>query len=166
MFQRLENDYETAESKNMVGKVLTALYVSRRGLTESELLDMLHLQHGHWSPLYLAINESIVSKSGFLTFFHDHMKQAVYTRYGASESQMRDILLAHFNTCPDRQRHLEEVPYQLEKGSKFSALCDYITDLDNFTALYDGAFKFDLYRYWRMVDSQLACMCYCFTYFS
>ncbi len=60
---------------------MSLVWVSRRGLTESEILDILDLPHSVWAPLHLALEEALVSRSGFLYFFHDYMKQAVEARY-------------------------------------------------------------------------------------
>jgi hypothetical protein len=41
--------------QGLVGDVLSLIWVSRRGLTESELLDILNIPHSLWSPLHLAM---------------------------------------------------------------------------------------------------------------
>jgi hypothetical protein len=46
--------------QGLVGDVLSLIWVSRRGLTESELLDILEIPHSLWSPLHLAMVRSYV----------------------------------------------------------------------------------------------------------
>ena len=61
--------------------VLNWLLCCKKGLTETELLEILDLPHSVWSPLHIAMDEYIISRSGVLTFFHDYMRQAVEARY-------------------------------------------------------------------------------------
>jgi hypothetical protein len=39
------------------------------------------VSHAVWSPVHLALEDSIISRSGLFSFFHDYMRQAVETRY-------------------------------------------------------------------------------------
>ena len=61
-----------------------------RGLSENELLQLLSpgakpasepLPRHYWAPLYLALDESLVSREGQLSFFHDYLRQAVWREY-------------------------------------------------------------------------------------
>lgn len=71
---RWERDYEG--DSDLVGGALSLLWAARRGLLESELLAILGtagqpLSRAVWSPFYLAAQDSPVSRSGLLGFFHD-----------------------------------------------------------------------------------------------
>eukprot|EP01128_Nolandella_sp_AFSM9_P003370 TRINITY_DN1445_c0_g1_i2.p1 TRINITY_DN1445_c0_g1~~TRINITY_DN1445_c0_g1_i2.p1 ORF type:complete len:1454 (-),score=310.78 TRINITY_DN1445_c0_g1_i2:10-3903(-) len=155
-FQRLTDDFGGLR-KNLLKDVLSLLWVSRKGLTENELQEILSLPSAIWSPLFIAMSESIVSKSGYLTFFHDYMRQATKAMYLSSKrdvDQAREKLIAYFSTVADDSRKLEEVPYQLENCGKFSELSMFITTLSHFRELYKGESKFDLYRYWRLASEK------------
>lgn len=60
---------------------MSLIWVSRRGLYESEILDLLGVSRMVFSPFFFAIQESLVSRSGLLNFFHDYLRQAVEARY-------------------------------------------------------------------------------------
>ena len=148
-----------------------------KGLTETELLEILDLPHSVWSPLHIAMDEYIISRSGVLTFFHDYMRQAVEARYSFPPSslfihfylflfkfkryvrntsmanQYREKLIAYFSGKTGKDvlpaRKCEEVPYQLLRSSNWNALADCITDLSMFLLLFTEEYKFDLYRYWQ-----------------
>jgi nephrocystin-3 len=88
------------ERPNLVRDALGYLATARRGLTESELLQLLSssgnpanepLPRSIWSPLYLALEESLVSRNGRLGFFHDFLRQAVEQEYLDEESEVRKI---------------------------------------------------------------------------
>ena len=78
------------ERPDLVRESLGYLGLARRGLTEGELLELLSdksiplsspLPRHYWSPLYLALADSLVSRSGQLGFFHNYLKQAVESEY-------------------------------------------------------------------------------------
>lgn len=83
------------------------------GLSETEITEVLGINSSTWSPLFIAMTEMVVSKSGSLTFFHDYMRQAVEQRYLKPRNEYnayRDKLVAHFSAPGrDQQRRLEEV---------------------------------------------------------
>ena len=102
MLERLENDYEL-DCEGLVRKVMTLIWASRRGLSENEIKELLSsrdnpLPHAYWSPLYLALEESLVSRSGLLTFFHDYLRKAVQDRYlskAVGDKYIRDTESEH-----------------------------------------------------------------------
>ncbi len=81
VLERYENDYER-ERAGMVRDAMTLIWASRRGLSESELLELLGedgkpLPQAVWAPFYVAAEHSFVSRSGLIGFFHDYLRQAV-----------------------------------------------------------------------------------------
>jgi hypothetical protein len=159
VFQRLEGDFETdSNTVGLVGRVLSSICVSRKGLTESELLSLLNINHAVWSPLFLSLEEALVSRSGYLTFFHDYMRQAVESRYLMNKqmkSAFRHEIIAYFKKQEKDSRFYEEVPFQLEQSGAFEELARFITQIDNFLVLAKGEFTFDLYRYWRSIPEHI-----------
>jgi len=82
---RYEDDYECDRS-GLVREAMSLLWAARRGLSEAELLELLGsngepLPGAYWSPLYLAAEQSLVSRAGLIGFFHDYLRQAVRSRY-------------------------------------------------------------------------------------
>ncbi|HHL32770.1 MAG TPA: DUF4062 domain-containing protein [Desulfobulbaceae bacterium] len=53
---RLEQDYEK-EWPGLVGQAMSLLWASRRGLSESEILEIMHLPQLIWSPLFLTLQD-------------------------------------------------------------------------------------------------------------
>eukprot|EP01125_Pyxidicula_operculata_P016146 TRINITY_DN552_c0_g1_i1.p1 TRINITY_DN552_c0_g1~~TRINITY_DN552_c0_g1_i1.p1 ORF type:complete len:1462 (+),score=367.44 TRINITY_DN552_c0_g1_i1:741-5126(+) len=155
VFARLETEFHS-KHKGLVSDVLGSLWVSRRGLTESELLSVLSIPQNVWSPFLISINEMIANRSGFLSFFHDYMRQAVQQRYLSSDSNKltyRTKLITYFNrTEIEISRRVEEVPYLFECSNQYSGLFTFITNIDNFKILLNPEYKFDMYRYWRLVS--------------
>ena len=85
---------------NLVRESLGYLAIARRGLTESELLQLLSVSENPstsplprkiWSPLYLALEDSLVSRNGQLGFFHDYLRQAVEREYLDEDWERKNI---------------------------------------------------------------------------
>ena len=75
---------------DLVRESLGLLWVARRGLTESELLQLLSghenpathpLPRALWSPIFLGLEGSLVERNGRLSFFHDFLREAVAREY-------------------------------------------------------------------------------------
>ena len=90
ILMQLEADFSPREYPHLVHEGLGLLGMARRGLTERELLELLSpgerpaadcIPRHYWSPLYLALEDSLVSREGQLSFFHDYLRQAVWLEY-------------------------------------------------------------------------------------
>ena len=155
VLERLEKDYER-ERRALVRDVTTLLWASRRGMSESELLEILQedgapLLRVHWSPLYLALEESLVSRAGLLSFFHDFLKKAVEARYLHSPElkQKAHITIAdYFDKREIDDRKVDELPWQLWRGERWQRLKDCVTDMEMFLKLRTEAKQYELTGYW------------------
>lgn len=132
---RCEADYEP-ECPGLVGAALRALWASRNGLAEPELLDLVGppgspLPSAHWSPLYLALRDSLVIRSGLLGFFHAGLRDAVALRYLAEADDRRVAhrrLAAYFGTRGMTRRRVEERPWQLAQAGDWPDLADELAN--------------------------------------
>jgi len=98
VLKNLERDFTPKEHPSLVHRALGLMGTSLRGLSEGELLQLLSpgsnpatnpLPRHYWAPLYLALEESLVSREGQLSFFHDYLRQAVWREY-LDEAHERD----------------------------------------------------------------------------
>jgi hypothetical protein len=170
VLERWENDYDRARP-GLVRDAMTCLWAARRGLSESEVLDLLGargqpLPRAHWSPLHLAAEQALVSRSGFLSFFHDDLRVAVWSRYLRREEHRSTAhlrLANHFETAPPGRRRLDELPWQLAAAAAWQRLYELLSDLAFVDDLW-WADAFHLRSYWarleergfRMVDAYRA----------
>jgi tetratricopeptide (TPR) repeat protein len=167
ILERYEQDYEH-DRPDLVRDVMTCLWASRRGLSETELLAMLGpngqpLPHARWSPLFLAAEQSLVRRSGLIGFANEYLRQAVADRYVPTDNDRRKAhlrLASHFAFGSAGPRQLDELPWQLRAGSHWPPLFDLLSDGDFFHDLW-LADEFDAKSYWarleehsfRMVDA-------------
>jgi hypothetical protein len=88
-----------------VRETFCLLTVSRRGLSEVELLDIMGILRVELSPLLIASSELLVSSSGLLNLTQDGLKRAVERRYMPFFEQRRKY-------------HLDIAAYFEEKGEE------------------------------------------------
>ncbi len=90
VLKNLEQDFTPPEHPGLIHRALGLMGAALRGLSESEILQLLSssnapasvpLPRHYWAPLYLALEESLVSREGQLSFFHDYLRQAVWREY-------------------------------------------------------------------------------------
>lgn len=157
---RLEKDYER-ESPGLVRKVMSLLWASRNGLAENELLEMLGsesspMPQAHWSPLYLALLESLVNRSGLLTFFHDFLRQAVENRYLGSKEEVtaaHSAIADFFDKRALSDRKITELPWQYAKIEAWDRLYSNMSNLDFFALMMDKD-QFEAKSFWTLLESK------------
>ena len=154
---RWEQDY--AGDSDLVGEALSLLWAARRGLSEAELLEMLGtagqpLPQAVWSPFYLAAQDSLVSRSGFLGFFHDYLREAVRDTYLPSAEPQYTVhqrLANYFARQPLAPRSIDELPWQLAQAREWARLQDLLVDLPFLSAAWE-ANQFEVKAYWAQLE--------------
>jgi len=96
----------------------------------------------------------------FAHFYVQDMRAAVYARYIAGKDQQKvethKALANLFSKIEGHaERKVEELPYQLEQAQEYEKLRTCLVDLGMFDKLYTTNNKFDLFKYWRTVESKL-----------
>jgi tetratricopeptide (TPR) repeat protein len=161
VLERLEKDYEN-ERKGLVKGLLTLIWASRRGLSETEILELLGtgetpMPRAFFSTLYLALEESLVNRSGLLAFFHDFLRKAVETRYLPNLQDKKDahLTIANFferKTLDDRK--VDELPWQFCQAKAWQRLKDCVTDINIFQHLMNDGMEYELTGYWLSISNR------------
>jgi tetratricopeptide (TPR) repeat protein len=159
VLQRYERDYDR-ERPGLVRDAMTAIWASRRGLTEPELLRILGddgnpLPQAIWAPLALAAERSLSSRSGLIGFSHDYVRQAVKNRYLPTEEteQMAHLRLADcFSSLELTPRKVDELPWQLAEAKAWQRLYDLLADLEFFEEAWVRN-RFDVKAHWARVEA-------------
>jgi hypothetical protein len=159
ILERYEEDYER-DRAGLVRETMTLLWAARRGLSETELLELLGtdqepLPQARWSPLYLAAEGSLVSRSGLIGFVHDYLRQAVEDKYVGGEQPQRQAhvkLADYFEGQYLGARKIDEMPWQLAEAKSWQRLCDLLADQPFFTAAW-GANEFEVKTYWAKIEA-------------
>ncbi|MFH2057647.1 MAG: tetratricopeptide repeat protein [Pseudomonadota bacterium] len=160
ILDRLEQDYET-DHPGLVGEALSLIWAARRGLSETELIEIMGLPRLTWSPLFLALHDSLVTRSGLLNFFHDYLRQAVQEKYIQTSEIEKNVhlrLAGYFKTNEINERKIDELPWQLEQAQEWELLKDCLSDLSFFKAAYNQN-EFEIMAFWQKIEdnSDLTC---------
>jgi tetratricopeptide (TPR) repeat protein len=156
---RYEADFER-ERPGLVGDAMRALWASRRGLSEPELLALLGgpggeaVPHAIWSPLVLAAEDGLVTRSGTLGFATPLHHQAVADRYLPTEADRQAAAAAvagYFGDQPLGPRVVEELPWAQLAAGDVDGLVATISDLTYLDAAYPIAHR-DLRRQWARAE--------------
>jgi hypothetical protein len=159
ILERYEKDYEDAEHRGLVRDAMSLLWAARRGLAEAEILELLGsgdvpLPRIYWSPLYLAAEMSLVSRSGLIGFFHDYFRQAVRELYLPTEEDCRHAhlrLADYFQGMELTPRQVDELPWQLAEAEAWQRLYALLADLAFFDAAW-GANQYEVKANWVLIE--------------
>ncbi|MBC7816441.1 MAG: tetratricopeptide repeat protein, partial [Planctomycetaceae bacterium] len=145
-----------ADGTKLVSDTLLLLWAARRGLSEFELLEALG-EHGRplpravWSPLFLAMSDALVSRSGLLTFAHDFLRTATRDVCLSSEpdQQRAHRRLAEYfqRQTAWSDRRLDELPWQLAAAGERQQLHVALSNPACFLGL-NKRNEYELLGYW------------------
>ena len=155
---RWEQDY--GGDTDLVGDALSLIWASRRGLSETELLELLgdadqSLPRAEWSPLYLAAEASLINRGGLIGFFHDYLREAVQDAYlpTPDHEQRAHLRLAdYFAGCEPGPRRIDELPWQLAEAAAWQRLYDLLADLEFFETAWDFD-QYEVKAYWARLEA-------------
>jgi len=116
------------------------------------------LSRAYWSPLYLAAEPSLVSRSGLISFFHDYLREAVKQAYLPAAAQQRDAhrtLATYFGLQSQlpRSRQLDELPWQWQEASEWRSLASLLAQPRFVDALW-AKNEFEVKSYWTRIEME------------
>ena len=156
---RYEADFDR-DRPGLVRDAMRALWAARRGVSEPELLALLGgpgrdpVPHAVWSPLVLAAEDGLVTRSGVLGFATPIHRQAVEDRYLPTEADRRQAaaaLAAYFASEPLGPRQVEELPWAQLAAGDVDGLVRTISDLAYLDLAYPIAHR-DLRQQWARAE--------------
>ena len=156
LFERVLERVEKDCGKMQVKAAMTAIWASRAGLTEKEILGIADLKPATWAPIRHALDEALMDAEGKITFAHDYMRSGVRDRYLQSEAKKRDRhrkLARWFQSRPVDQRRVQEEPFQWRLAGSWSDLKICLTDRLLFEALKTHTSSEELWGYWLLLEA-------------
>lgn len=159
---RWQRDYER-DRPGLVGETLSLIYAARRGLSETELLQLLapcsnsvlithnsSLPPALWAPLRAALEDSLVDRGGILNFAHDYLRTAVETLFVSDLDKRDDLQLQladYFEAQIITARTCDELPWLLKETDSRVRLRSCLLDIDRFLLMRDRDAN-ELLGYW------------------
>ena len=158
ILERYEEVYEK-DRKNLVKDAFSLIWAARRGLSETELMELLNsvnypLPRAYWSPLYLAAEQSLIARSGLLNFSHAYFRQAVQEKYLPGEEKQKNAhlcLAEYFNKPEITPRKIDELPWQFSEVKKWKQLYNLLSDLPFFEAGWKNN-EYEIKTYWAAIE--------------
>jgi nephrocystin-3 len=168
LYERILERLEAEGNAEAVEKVMTSLWASRAGLSETELLAITRLAPLQWAPIDLAFEKAFGRNGSRLVFDHDYLRKAVEDRYVQNDSAQAKahFLLAkslgHYGSPAMYAKLLENVfffdrwceeyPWQLMHAKKYSMLRRVIfTRSSNLMLFFEYRGAREVLSYWLLL---------------
>ncbi|MDR0502059.1 MAG: tetratricopeptide repeat protein [Treponema sp.] len=139
--------------KSAVKDILSLLALSRRGLTETEIVNISKVPKLYWSQLSNCMSAHLKTINGFVTFSGGLMLNAVKNRYLKDSGARRACRLsisAYMESGEEVSfnRKCGELPFQLMELKDYDRLYGFLLDKKAFDHIY-AKDKYELGGYWR-----------------
>jgi len=151
LFERVLHRVERDIGKSAVRSTLSALWASRAGLAEKELLALTGLTPATWAAIRHALDEALLEINGRISFAHDYVRLAIRDRYLASEALQQRAhrqLGRWFAQQAVDARRVEEEPWQWLQAKAWRRLQRCLTDEVMVDPLLDADEGLALLGYW------------------
>ena len=143
LFDRLEQDY----GQDIVRLVICLLTYSREGLSETEIVDLVHASPLQWSNIRHSISPLFTYRAGNLCIDKFTVARQIDRYYGDAAPTVRRMLIEHFGQGKD-DRSARECLFQYYHLQDFDSLYRALLDVDMFSRLYQIGVT-ELFPYWK-----------------
>ena len=157
LFQRVLERMERDFGAGFVREILMLVATSRRGLTETELIEISGATRVELSEILHALDYHLFRRQGRLDFFHAWLRRAVEERYLRDddvEQTMHARLASYFRHGVPSSRLAEELPWQLQKAGDIEGLRSVVGDIELFPFLATEEMRYELLGYWRLLKER------------
>ena len=158
VFEHVLARVEADLGKKPVQQAMEAIWASRAGLYQDELLAIAKLVPAQWAAIQNALDESIYESGGKISFGHDYLRKAVEDRYGLTGKKKLKLhrkLAEWFSTQEVDARVAEELPWQYSHGNKLKSLKAFLTNLPYFSLVLNNTNgNHDAALYWKQLGGE------------
>ncbi|MEP7234573.1 MAG: tetratricopeptide repeat protein [Ignavibacteriota bacterium] len=147
ILERMEHDH----GRDVVRSVMQAIFGSRFGLSDTELLGITSLSRLALSEFLIALEYHLMQRTGLYTFFHNYLREAVEARYANDEPEKKEIhhhIASYFSTEPYDTRRRDEEPWQWQKAENHERFKQCLTDIPMLEMLLDESRLQEIIGYW------------------
>ncbi len=125
LFQKVLARMERDHGAEALRSVMTAVWASRHGLSEAELMEITGFPRMALSTLMIAMEYHLMQREGSHTFFHNYLREAIERRYlpGLEARNAAHARLGeYFGTREFGRRRWIEEPWQWEQSGNLAKL--------------------------------------------
>ncbi len=152
LFHRVLSRMERDHGADVVRSVMTAIWASRFGLTETELMEVTGLSRLALSDFLIALEFHLMQRGGLFTFFHNYLREAVELRYLPTSGDRKSLhshLARYFATREYDVRRRDEEPWQWQQAEDLDALKDCLMDPQMVAMFSDDKEVYEHFSYWK-----------------
>lgn len=152
VLERMEEDHGTRTVRDVMGLI----WASRRGLSESDLAELLPISRMRLAAFLMALDYHLLCRDGIYTFFHDYLRRAVESKYASGIEKQKKLhakLADYMAQLPPSERRAQEEPYQCNKVGDHHALLRSLTDIEMLPILLAKHRYYEVINYWRHIES-------------
>jgi len=142
LFDFFLDDIESVfNDKDIVKNILSIIALSRKGLTETEIINVSKIAPLYWSQLSNCMSLYFTTINGFVTFSSGIMLNAVKNRYLKDEkdrNMYRSSITKYMETGDDVlfNRKCDELPFQYMELKDWDKLYKFVLDYKVFNYIY------------------------------
>ena len=158
LFQKVLARMERDHGEDAVRNVMTAIWASRHGLSESELMEITGKPRMELSELMIAMEYHLMTREGFHTFFHNYLREAIERRYVPDENAHKAAHAAmgeYFATREYGHRRRDEEPWQWQEAGRTDRLSQTLSDPEILLELTDQQHIYQYLAYWRTIEDKV-----------
>ncbi len=157
LFQKVLARMERDHGKDAVRNVMTAIWASRHGLSESELMSVTGYPRMALSELMIAMEYHLMTREGFHTFFHNYLREAIQLRYLPTEADQKAAhsrLGTYFSTQEYNSRRRDEEPWQWHEAGDTGALWNCFADPNLFELFANEDHRYHFIAYLQLLERE------------
>jgi nephrocystin-3 len=150
---RIEEDL----GRKGVQQAMEAIWASRAGLYQDELLAISRIPPSRWATIQNALDESLYESRGKISFGHDYLRKAVDDRYGLlgrKKVRLHRRLAKWFGQQPVDARVADELPWQWRQADAQQELVTCLLTRKIFEHGY-GKDEYELLGYWLWTSEDI-----------
>ncbi len=136
--------------------LLTAMTITEKGLTETELLDLVRIQPKEWKSLVAVFKNFFMKYKDLWKINNEPFKKAISQFYSLKNSpyvtKLHEDVSEVIKKAPTSIRKLEELSYHLHGCKAYFKLKEVVSSVENFLLLFNPNNKFELCRYWQILE--------------
>jgi nephrocystin-3 len=152
LFQTVLARMERDHGRETVRRIMSAIWASRYGLSETELLEITGLSRLTLSEFLIALEFHLMQRTGLFTFFHSYLRSAVELRYLHEEGGKKDMhrhLAAYFSEEPYDERRRDEEPWQWQQSENLETLRECLMQPEMAAQFSTDQQAYEALFYWK-----------------
>jgi preprotein translocase subunit SecA/nephrocystin-3 len=154
LIQKYEKEFDkNKQTKGLVRYALSLIVVSRKGISENDIINITKVTPYYWSQFFCAFLRNFSISNSYITFSHQYVYNAVKVLYLVDtkwESQCRRSIIAYIKRRNNSQAW-NEIPFQYYRLKDYKRLFAYLCNKNIFEYIYNND-KTSLIKYWRTMN--------------